>query len=69
LSTGGRSSIFAAPGTSIADHKQSELEQDGNYRYMAPEIQSPEDHEMDKVLITKASDVYEMAMVIYEAGP
>ena len=39
-----------------------------NYRYSAPEIQWPEDYSMDEVLVTKESDVYGMAMVIYEAS-
>jgi hypothetical protein len=40
---------------------------DRNYRYVAPEVQWPETHGKDKVLITKESDIYEMAMTIYEA--
>jgi len=65
LATAGRSSIVAVPGTSIADHKQSEGGTD-SYRYSAPEVQWPEDHGNDKVLITKGSDVYGMGMVAYE---
>jgi hypothetical protein len=37
-----------------------------DYRYAAPEIQWTEDYQKGEVLITKKSDVYEMAMVIYE---
>ena len=36
-------------------------------RYSAPEIQRPEDYGLDNILLTRESDVYEMAMVIYEA--
>lgn len=64
LSTAGRSSIVAVKGTSIASHVQSGGEID-NYRYSAPEIQWTE---ADEILITKESDVYGMAMVIYEAS-
>jgi len=39
-----------------------------NYRYSAPEIQWPEDHDQDKILITRESDVYGMGMVVYEAS-
>jgi len=39
-----------------------------NYRYSAPEIQWPEDHGKDDILITKESDVYGMGMVVYEAS-
>ena len=64
MSTAGRSSIVAVKGTSIASHVQSGGEID-NYRYSAPEIQWTE---ADEILITKESDVYGMAMVIYEAS-
>ncbi|KAF9789185.1 kinase-like domain-containing protein [Thelephora terrestris] len=67
LSTGGRSTIVAVPNTSIADHKQSKLDASiSDYRYVAPEIQWTDDYQKGEVLITKKSDVYEMAMVIYE---
>ena len=68
LSLGGHSSIVAVPGTSFAGYLQSSVEGDlGDCRYLAPELQWPEDHEMDKILMTKESDIYGMAMVIYEA--
>lgn len=67
MATAGRSSIVAVPGTSIAGHMQSGGEID-NYRYSAPEIQWPEDHDTDEILITKESDVYGMAMIAYEAS-
>ena len=57
LATAGRSSIVAIPGTSIAGHVQSGGDVN-NYRYSAPEIQWPEDHGMDKILLTEGSDVY-----------
>ena len=60
---------MAVPGTSIAGHSQSGL--DGNidkYRYSAPEIQWRDDGGADKILITKESDVYGMAMVAYEVS-
>ena len=61
---------MAVPGTSVAGHVQSALEADmDKCRYSAPEIQWPEDHDMDKVLITKESDVYGVGMVAYEASP
>ena len=54
--------ILAAPGTPFT------LDQGlNNYRYFAPEIQSPGAHGMDGVVATKESDVYGMAMIIYEA--
>ena len=59
---------MAAPDTSIASFVPSAWDEGGeDYRYLAPEVQWPEDYGMDKVLITKESDVYGMAMVIYEA--
>ena len=58
---------MAVPGTSVAGHMQSGGDID-NYRYSAPEIQWPEEHGMDEILITKESDVYGMAMVVYEAS-
>ena len=58
---------MAVPGTSIAGHIQSGGDID-NYRYSAPEIQWPEDHGTDDILITKESDVYGMGMVVYEVS-
>ena len=61
---------MAVPDTSVADHKQSILDVDlYDYRYVAPEVQWPENYGKGEVLITKESDVFEMAMVIYEARP
>ena len=61
---------MAVPNTSVADHEQSTLDADPfDYRYVAPEVQWPEFYCNDEVLITKQSDVFEMAMVIYEASP
>jgi hypothetical protein len=58
----------AVPDTAFADYLQSSVEGDlGDCRYLAPEIQWPENYDMDKIFITKESDVYGMAMVIYEA--
>jgi serine/threonine protein kinase len=68
LATAGRSSIVAVPNTSVAGHDQSAAADAGSFRYAAPEIQWPEDHDMDKILITKESDVYGMGMVAYEAS-
>ena len=70
LASGGYSSIVAVPGTPFADYIQSSVEGSrglGQCRYLAPEIQWPEDYGTDKILITKESDIYGMAMVIYEA--
>jgi len=67
LSTAGRSSIVAVPGTPVAGFTQSGGDID-NYRYSAPEIQWPEDHDMDKILLTKESDVYGMGMIVYEVS-
>ena len=59
---------MAVPGTPFADYLQSSVEGDlGDRRYLAPEIQLPEDYGTDKILMTKESDIYGMAMVIYEA--
>ena len=61
---------MAVPGTRFANYLQSPVEGDlGDCRYLAPEIQWPEDYGTDKILITKESDIYGIAMVIYEARP
>jgi len=39
-----------------------------HHRYSAPEIQWPEDHDEDRILITKESDVYGIGMVAYEVS-
>ena len=59
---------MAVPGTPFAGYFQylSKENLSGN-RYLAPEIQLSEDYGTDKILITKESDVYGMAMVIYRA--
>ena len=58
---------MALPGTPFAGHFQYLLGGSlGGDRYLAPEIQWPEDYGTDEVLVTKESDVYGMAMVIYE---
>ena len=68
LAMDGHRSIVAAPGTSFAGYLQSSVKGDlGDRCYLAPELQQPKNHGMDKVLITKESDIYGMAMVIYEA--
>jgi len=59
--------MVAVPGTSVASHIQSGGDID-NYRYSAPEIQWPEDHGADKILITKESDVYGIGMIVYEVS-
>ena len=60
---------MAVPDTSIASHSQSGLDGDVHrYRYSAPEIQWRDEHTTDKILITKESDVYGMAMIAYEAS-
>ena len=67
LATGGRSSMVAVPDTSIAGHSQSGL--DGyldEHRYSAPETMWSADNVMDKILITKESDVYGIGMVAYQ---
>lgn len=57
------------PNTSVAAHIQSALDADADeFRYMAPEIQWPETYNLDEILITRESDVYELAMVVYEVG-
>ena len=69
LANGGHSSIVAVPGAPFASYLQSSVEGDlGDRRYLAPEIQWPEDYGMVKPLITKESDIYGMGMVIYEAS-
>ena len=68
LAIGSHNSIMAVPGTSLAGYLQSSVEGDlGDCRYLAPELQWPEDYGMDKILMTKEGDIYGMAMVIYEA--
>ena len=70
MATAGRSSIVAVPDTPTPGHTQSGGNGDiDDYRYWAPEIQWPEDHGMDEILLTKESDVYGMGMVAYEASP
>ena len=60
--------IVAVPGTPFAGYLQYLVERGlDDCRYQAPELQVPEDYGIDKILITKESDVYGMAMVIYEA--
>ena len=71
LATGGRSSVVAVPETSFAGHVQSGLGEDiDDYRYMAPELQSPEEHDVEGIdkLATKESDVYGMGMVVYRVS-
>ena len=69
LATAGRSSIVAVPNTSFAGYSQSELDGDINkYRYSAPEVQWHDGSETEKILVTKESDVYGLAMVAYEAS-
>jgi hypothetical protein len=63
----GRSSLVPTPDTSFAGHQSSLEENLDGHRYLAPEIQWPEDYNMEKVVVTKESDVYGMAMVIYKA--
>ena len=53
--------------SSIVGRAQSGRDID-SYRYLAPELQQPEDNGTDEILITKESDVYGMAMVVFEAG-
>lgn len=61
---------MAVPNTSVADHKQSKLDVDPfDFRCGAPEVLWPEEYGKNEVLITKESDVFEMAIVIYEASP
>ena len=63
---GGHGSIAVVPGTPFAEYLQSSLEGDlGDCRYLAPEIQWPEDY--GTVPAMRESDIYGMAMVIYEA--
>ena len=68
LAAGGHSSIVAVPDTLTAAHVQSGGDVD-NYRYSAPELHRPEDHDEDKTIITKESDVYGMGMVVFEVSP
>ena len=36
------------------------------WRWAAPELQQPDVYGMQKVIVTKASDIYGMGMVVYE---
>ena len=59
---------MAVPGTPLAGYFQYPLKGNlGGNRYLAPEIQWPEDYGMDEVIVTKESDIYGMAMITYEA--
>ena len=56
--------------TAITVHGRPVLARDvDNSRYSALEIQQPEYYGLDKILPTKKSDMYGIAMVIYEARP
>ena len=68
LATAGRSTIVPVPNTSVAGFVSLSGGNLDNFRYSAPEVQWPEEHGMDKVLITKESDAYGLAMVVYEAN-
>ena len=70
LATAGRSSVVAVPGTSIAGHIQSAVDEDfDSYGYTAPEILLPEEFgNVDNILATKEGDVYGMGMVAYEVS-
>ena len=69
LAIGCHGSIVAVPGTPFADYLRSSLEGDPRgYHYSAPEIQWPEDYGTDKILATIESDIYGIAMVVYEAS-
>lgn len=58
---------MTAPDTSVASHVPSGGDVN-NYRYLAPEIQWPDDGETDQIQITAQSDVYGMGMVAYEVS-
>ena len=79
LAIGSNGSIVAAPGTPFARYLQSPVERnsgeedfcpgmDRNRCYLAPELQFQwPNYTRDKILVTKESDIYGMAVVIYEA--
>lgn len=67
LATAGRSSVVAEHNVLTPGQTRSTSgEYVSNLRYSAPEIQWLEAYEVNKPPITKESDVYGMAMVIYE---
>lgn len=60
--------IMAVPDTSDVGHVRSRVDIN-NYRYSAPELHQTNGHGMDIGLpITKESDMFGMAMVIYEVS-
>ena len=64
------SSIIADSGASTSDRAQvstDSIEETRDFCYSAPEIEWPENRGIDNVTRTRESDVYGMAMVIYEA--
>ena len=59
---------MVVPGTPFAEYLPSSLS--GGlccYRYLAPEIRWPEAYGTDKIPVMKESNIYGMAMIIYEA--
>lgn len=73
LATGGRSTIVAEPGTSIANHMQSGIDEAlAEFRYCPCETQwhrgKDDTSKNDKILVTKESDVYGIGMVVYGAS-
>ena len=59
--------IVAVPGTPFAGYLQPSVEgNSGNQCYLAPELQ-PQKYISDKIIVTKESDIYGMANIIYEA--
>lgn len=72
LATGGRT-FFATPvGSPLVEHPPYRWgDHTPDLRFRAPEVQWPEEHaveKIDEVAVTKESDVYEAAMVVYEAS-
>lgn len=60
--------MTAVPGTSTAHQPPTRRDMPiDDFRYVAPEVQWPEDYGLVAVPITKEGDMYAFAMVIYEA--
>lgn len=72
LATGGRTFVVTPVGSPLVEHPPYRWgDHTPDLRFRAPEVQWPEEHaveQIDEVAMTKESDVYEVAMVAYEAS-
>ena len=72
LATGGRTFFVTPIGSPLVENPPYRWgDHTPDLRFRAPEVQWPEEHaveKIDEVAVTKESDVYEAAMVVYEAS-